>query len=94
MRDVPECRVDKMSCNFIGEREMDPKFATVMWVRWVVWSLIGLALFIGVIGIGGYCAAFLLGWAFGVVVWACLILMRQPDMPDRRPVNVSRQART
>lgn len=49
-----------------------------VWWRWAIWSLIALAFFLGLIGLGGYSGVILLGWAVGCIFGASVILFRRP----------------
>ena len=56
---------------------MYQKSEYAVWWRWAVWSLLALAIFIGLINWRGYSGAILLGWAAGCVLAAAIILFRR-----------------
>lgn len=48
-----------------------------VWRRFLIWSVLALLGFLALIRSDGYSGVILLGWAFGMVVAAALILFRQ-----------------
>jgi len=49
----------------------------VMWRRFGIWAVLALAGLLALGGFGRYSGVLVLGWAFGMVVAASIILLRQ-----------------